>query len=96
MCSACSGNYQDDYENPENDDTAGSSTGSDFADSTAKADADRHRNAHALRPFAASGSGMGKLHETTTRCEESYDVFVGTDRIVEIRICAVTAFRIVV
>jgi hypothetical protein len=92
MCSACSENYQGDYENPEDDDTAGSSTDSDFTESTAEADADRHSNAHAPRPFAASGSSMGKLHETITRCEESYDVFVGTDRIVEIRILRANCF----
>ncbi len=44
------------------------------------------------RDIAASGSSMGKLHETITRCEESYDVFVGTDRIVEIRILRANCF----
>jgi hypothetical protein len=94
MCSACSENYQGDYENPEDDDTAGSGTGSDSADSTAQADAGRHRNAHALRPSAASGAGAaGKLHgHDTSRCEESYHVFVGTDRIVEIRILRAKSF----
>ncbi len=69
MCSACSGNYQDDYENPEDDDRAGGSTGCDFVNSAAQADADRHRNARALRPSAASGAGATrKLHDTTTHC----------------------------
>ncbi len=87
MCSACSGNYQDDYENPEDDDRAGGSTGCDFINSAAQAAADRHRNARAQGPSAASGAGATrKLHDTTTHCAGSYDVLVGTDRIVEIRI----------
>jgi hypothetical protein len=93
MWSACSGNYQDDYENPDDGDTQESSV-SDFAGSGARADTGRYEDALAVRYSDASGSGAtGKLQETSKHWQESYEVLVSADRIVEIRIVHAKCFQ---
>jgi hypothetical protein len=95
MCSGCSGGYQDDYEDPEGDDldqenpsgTAGAALDNP-TDGPANGSASGRERIDGAQgePFRDFGTGEDRPHRIVRPFEEGYEVLVGVDRILEIRI----------
>jgi hypothetical protein len=95
MCSGCSGGYQDDYEDPEGDDldqenpssTAGAALDNPKDEPTdGPADYRERLEGDQGERFRDSGTGEARPREIVRPFEEGYEVLVGADRILEIRI----------
>ncbi len=82
MCSECSGDYQEHEDGDEND--VEESSSSDFAAASNRSCSERNRNQEnlngpaAMKRTGAQAAGSGY--------EENYDVLVGADQIIEVRV----------
>jgi hypothetical protein len=87
MCSGCSGGYQDDYEDPETDDLDHENP-SGAAKSTldSREYGRRHMSEGPSDQFRNFGASEAQQRGILRPFEEGYEVLVGADRILEIRI----------